>query len=422
MRVLIVGNGAREHTLARSAARAADVSDVLIGPGNAGTARLGRNVPVDPVAPAAVAAVATEQRADLVIVGADDPLAAGVVDALQAAGVRAFGPTRAAAQIEWSKAWAKQFMGRHGIPTARYEIFDDARAAHAYVETQPQRLVVKADGLARGKGVIVCDSHGEAHEALAEIMERRIFGASGDVVVIEERIEGPEASVFALCDGQTALAFGAARDHKRIFAGERGPNTGGMGAYTPTRLVPPDVLDDVMARIVRPTTDGLAAEGRPFVGFLYTGLMFTERGPQVIEFNARFGDPEAQAVLPLLESDLVELIEAAIDGQLHRAQPRWNDGAACAVCLASGGYPGAVRDGVPVYGLDTLPADSLVFHAGTVERDGRIFTAGGRVLTVVGLGPTLADARRRAYGDVERVRFEGMQYRRDVGASEARDG
>jgi phosphoribosylamine--glycine ligase len=255
--------------------------------------------------------------------------------------------------------------------------------------------------------------------AIDDAIERRIFGAAGDQVVIEACLEGEEASVFALCDGASALPFGAACDYKRIFDGDRGPNTGGMGAYTPTRLVPDGVMADIMRRIIEPAVAGLAAEGRPFVGFLFAGLMFTSDGPQVIEFNARFGDPEAQAILPLLETDLVEVMQAALDGRLAGPSVRWRGSAACAVCLASPGYPGPVRDGLPVEGLDALPSDMLVFHAGTLERGGQVVTNGGRVVTVVGLGPTLAAARDRAYGGAERVRFDGRQYRRDIGAREA---
>ena len=421
MKVLVIGTGAREHALAWSAARSPSVSDVLVAPGNGGTGRAFRNVAVDHMNMDALAATAREHRPDLVIVGEDDPLAAGAVDALQAAGFRTFGPTKAAAQIEASKAWSKSFMRRHDIPTAPFETFDDAAAAHRFVDARPdgwERVVVKADGLARGKGVIVCDSDDEAHSAVETIMEARVFGASGDTVVVERRIEGPEASVFALCDGETVLPMGAARDHKRIFDGDRGPNTGGMGAYSPTSLVPPDVLSDVMRRIVRPAVRGLAAEGRPFTGFLYAGLMFTEHGPQVIEFNARFGDPEAQAIFPLLESDLVELVEAALDRRLAGTSLRWHDGAACAVCVASEGYPGQVRDGFPIRGLDDVDPEAIVFFAGAAERDGQIVTKGGRVLTVAGRGATLAAAREHAYANVRKVAFPGMQYRRDIGAME----
>ena len=433
VRVLVVGSGAREHALAWAAARSADVSEVLVAPGNGGTAQQFRNVSVDPLDIPALVAVAREHRPDLVIVGADDPLAAGAIDALEAADFLAFGPTKAAAQIEWSKVWAKQFMHRHGIPTAPFEVFDDPAAAHRFVDDKPaewEQLVVKADGLARGKGVLVCDDDDEAHAAISSIMERRIFGGSGNQVVIEQRVSGPEASVFALCDGETAVPMGVARDHKRAFDGDRGPNTGGMGAYSPTSLVPPATLKRVMQRIVRPAVHGLAHEGRPFTGFLYAGLMFTDQGPQVIEFNARFGDPEAQAILPLLESDLVDLAQRALDRRLEGVSLRWRDGAACAVCLASAGYPDTVRDGYPIHGL-AAPGedgeggqgshgggDTLVFHAGTVVREGEIITKGGRVLTVTGRGQTLAAARAAAYDRVGSISFEGMQYRRDIGARE----
>ncbi len=415
MKVLVVGSGAREHALAWAAARSPVVSSVVLAPGNGGTAP---NVAVDPMNGAAVVAAAREARADLVIVGPDDPLAAGVVDALQASGIRAFGPTAAAAQIEASKVWSKDFMRRYGIPTAPHESFDDLRAAHAFIDRQAGPLVVKADGLTRGKGVIVCDTSDEAHQALDQVMEQRAFGAGGARVVIEQRLSGEEASVFALCDGETALPFEAGRDHKRIFDGDRGPNTGGMGAYSPTRLVPPDVLDDVMERIVRPTIRGLAAEGRPFTGFLYAGLMFTADGPQVIEFNARMGDPEAQVILPRLESDLVEAIQAAVDGKLAGVRLRWSQRHACGVCLASAGYPETVRDGVPIVGLDRLPPGALVFHAGSERRGDRVFSKGGRVLTVVGQADSLVEARAGAYRLAEQISFEGAHYRKDIGARE----
>jgi phosphoribosylamine--glycine ligase len=430
MRVLIAGSGAREHALAWCAARSTGVEEVLVAPGNAGTARQARNVPLDPLDGPAFAAGARAEAVDLAIVSADDPLAAGLVDALDRAGVRAFGPTQAAAQIEASKVWSKQFMARHGIPTAPFEVFDEARAAHRFVDSRPaswERIVVKADGLARGKGSIVCDSDSEAHDAIEAIMERRIFGAAGERVVIERRLTGEEASVFAICDGETALPMGTARDHKRAYDGDRGPNTGGMGAYSPTRLVPPAVLEDVLRTIIRPAVAGMAAEGRPFCGFLYAGLMFTTEGPQVIEFNARFGDPEAQAILPLLESDLIEVIERALDHRLEGFTLRWQPAHSCAVCLASAGYPDTPRDGVPVTGLeeaerasaaDPASGSVLVFHAGTVERGGRLVTKGGRILTVVGLGPTLNAARERAYARIARIHFEGMHYRRDIGAKE----
>jgi phosphoribosylamine--glycine ligase len=421
MKVLVVGSGGREHTLAWCAARSPRVDTVVTAPGNGGTAALGENIPLDPLDLPALVEVARRVAPDLAIVGADDPLAAGAIDALQGAGVLAFGPTKQAAEIESSKVWSKGFMRRHGVPTSSFEVFDDPRAAHRFLDSNPWegRLVVKADGLTRGKGVIVPDSLAAAHTALAAVMEQQAYGPGGSRVVIERRLEGPEASVFALCDGETAIPFGVARDHKRIFDGDRGPNTGGMGAYSPTRLVPPALRDEVMARIVRSTVAGLAAEGRPFRGFLYAGIMLTAEGPQVIEFNARYGDPEAQAVLPLLESDLIELLLRAVEGRLGGARPEWKEQAACAVCLASEGYPDTVRDGVPLTGLEDVDPGVYLFHAGTVRQDGALLTSGGRILTVTGMGPDLTAARRAAYTNAERVRFQGMQYRRDIGAQEA---
>ncbi len=423
MKVMVVGGGGREHALAWSALRSPRVGAVIMAPGNAGTAALGTNVAIDPLDLPALAAAAVRHDVDLAIVGPDDPLAAGAVDALTAAGMRAFGPTRAAAQIEASKAWSKEFMRRHNIPTAPFEVFDAPGPAHRFVDARPWdgQMVVKADGLARGKGVVVCDTPDDAHRAVAAMMEEAVFGAAGRRVVIEQRLQGPEASVFALCDGQTAVAMGAARDHKRIAEGDRGPNTGGMGAYSPTRLVPPAVLEEVMARAIRPALAGMAAEGRPFTGFLFAGLLLTADGLSVLEFNARFGDPEAQAILPLLETDLIELVELAIDGRLAGVVSRWRAGAACAVCLAAAGYPGPVHDGARITGLDAIGPDALVFHSGTVRRDEAIVTQGGRILTVVGLGSDLSAARHAAYENVGRIDFEGLQYRRDIGAGEAQE-
>lgn len=430
MKLLIVGGGAREHALAWAAARSARRPELLIAPGNAGTEALGQNVPVDPMDLPALVAAAIEHEVDLAIVGPDDPLAAGVVDALQAAGVRTFGPTKAAAQIEASKAWSKQFMARHGIPTASFEVFDNPKDAHRLIDERPaswERVVVKADGLARGKGVIVCDSDAEAHAAVDSMMERRAFGTAGERIVIERCMSGDEASIFAICDGKTALPMGTARDHKRIFEGDRGPNTGGMGAYSPTRLVTPVLLEEVMRTIVQPVVDGLAAGGRPFTGFLYTGIMLADEGPQVIEFNARFGDPEAQVLLPRLDGDLAELLRAAACGDLTGTTIGVREEAAVTVVLASGGYPGTSTSGCAIHGIETAralvrPAGGEVFHASTGLLHGRLETAGGRVLAVTALGLGVPEARRLAYEASATIVFEGRQQRSDIAALSGRAG
>jgi phosphoribosylamine--glycine ligase len=421
MKVVVAGSGAREHAIAWKVSQSTLVSELIAAPGNPGMETLGRTVAQDPLDGAAFARWARATGADLVIVGPDDPIAMGLIDACEAAGVPAFGPTAAAAQIEASKVFAKDLMSQHGIPTAPYRVFDQAGAAHRYLDA-PGRdypVVVKADGLARGKGAIVAADRAEAHAAVAAMLETRVFGAAGDRILIEECLVGPEASVFAICDGERAWPCGAARDYKRIGEGDRGPNTGGMGAYAPTNLVPPAVLEDVRQRILQPTVEALAAAGRPYRGVLYAGLMFTADGPQVIEFNARWGDPEAQVLLPLLKSDFVEIALAALAGRLDTVPIEWHDGAACGVALASAGYPDAVRDGELVSGLDSWGDEALLFHAGTTTTaDGAISTAGGRVFTVVGTGPTLAAARDVAYRNVERVQFAGRYYRRDIGARE----
>ncbi|MAG34957.1 MAG: phosphoribosylamine--glycine ligase [Dehalococcoidia bacterium] len=421
MKVVVAGSGAREHAITWKVSQSELVSELISAPGNPGMAAQSRVEAYDPLGIQAFAAWAHKEMADLVIVGSDDPIAAGLVDACEAVGVRAFGPSAAAARIEASKVFAKDLLSQHGIPTGPYKVFDQASAAHRYLDA-PGRdypVVVKADGLARGKGAIVSADSTEAHAAVAAMLEERAFGGAGDRILIEECLVGPEASVFAICDGEQARPFGAARDYKRIFDGDRGPNTGGMGAYSPTNLVPPAVLEDVRQRILQPTIEGLAAAGHPYRGVLYAGLMFTADGPQVIEFNARLGDPEAQVLLPLLKSDFVEIALAALEGRLAAVPIEWHDGAACGVALASAGYPDAVRDGELVSGLDSLGDDALLFHAGTaLEADGAIRTAGGRVFTVVGLGPTLATARDVAYRNVERVRFEGRYYRGDIAARE----
>jgi phosphoribosylamine--glycine ligase len=359
------------------------------------------------------------RQSQIVLVGPEAPLADGIVDRLSAQDVRMFGPTKAAAQLEWSKAFAKDFMRRHAIPTARHETFDDYSAAIKFVHRLPfgdPGCVIKASGLAAGKGVMVCDDLGEADVALARIMVEHEFGEAGSQVVIEERLSGPEVSLMAFCDGETVVPMLPAQDHKRVFDGDKGPNTGGMGAFCPSPLMTQGDIAHGVSRILKPTIDGMAREGHPYKGVLYAGLMLTSDGPKVLEFNCRFGDPETQVVLPMLKTDLAEIADACIDGQLHRTRLEWNDGACACVVLASGGYPGPYAAGLPIHGLGHLPADVTVFPAGVRHHGDQPVTAGGRVLGVTARGETLPDAVARAYAGVAAILFDGMHYRRDIGA------
>ncbi|MEI2688394.1 MAG: phosphoribosylamine--glycine ligase [Anaerolineae bacterium] len=420
--VLIIGRGGREHALAWKLAQSPAVQQVWVAPGNGGTALAGgkiANVDLQEHDFAGLIAFARQNHATLTIVGPEAPLAAGIVDAFQAAGLRCFGPSRAAAQIEASKAFAKDFMARHGIPTARHATFSDFDAALAHLRQVDYLVVLKASGLAAGKGVILPASLIEAEAALRQIMVGREFGAAGDEVVIEERLTGPEASLLAFSDGHSIALMPAAQDHKRVFDGDQGPNTGGMGAYAPTPLMTPALLEQVRRTVLQPAIDGLAAEGMPYVGVLYAGIMLTTDGPKTLEFNCRFGDPETQVILPLLETDLADVIEACLAGQLAELAVRWRAGAAATVVAASEGYPGSYPLGREIGGLagaEALPRVA-VFHAGTrLEADGRLLTDGGRVLAVTGVGDNLLAALAHAYGGIEHIYFQGMHYRRDIGA------
>jgi phosphoribosylamine--glycine ligase len=418
MKVLVIGSGGREHALVRALARGAHTA-ITCAPGNAGIARDARVVPIDAADVGALLALADRDQFDLTVVGPELPLDRGITDRFRRAGHRIFGPERAAAQLECSKAFAKAFMTRHGIPTARYRVCDSAEDAHRVIERGELGLpvVIKADGLAAGKGVVVAADRAEADAAVRAAMDERRFGDAGARIVLEECLSGPEVSFFALCDGRKAIPFGTAQDHKRVFDGDRGPNTGGMGAFAPSPLMDADLEAGVMREIVEAAVTGMLAEGHEYRGFLYAGLMLTCDGPKVIEFNVRFGDPEAQVVLPLVESDLPELLSAAADGALGAARVSLSTGVSVGVVLASGGYPGPVKAGLPIHGIDAateLPGVD-VFHAGTARRDDQVVTAGGRVLTVVGRGDTFDDAIARAYTGVARITFEGMQYRRDIG-------
>jgi phosphoribosylamine--glycine ligase len=423
-RVLVVGGGGREHALCWKLRQSPGCAALFCAPGNAGTAEVAETVPIGARETGRLADWAREQAIDLAVIGPDDPLADGIVDALRARGVRAFGPTRAAAEVESSKAWGKRLCREWDIPTAEFALFDDRAAAHAYVEARGGNLVVKADGLAVGKGVAVCPTADEAHAAVDRAMAERAFGAAGDRVVIEELVTGREVSVTAVCDGQTYRMLPFSCDHKAVFDGNRGPNTGGMGVYSPPAFVTPELAREIELRVVAPAVRGMARAGRPFVGFLYPGVFVTPGADgrpeiRVFEFNARLGDPEAQALLPRLDVDLLELLDRAADGRLSElpvelplASP-----ASCCVVVASAGYPGSHETGRPIEGIDRLDPDVLLFHAGTRRTERGFVTAGGRVAGLTALGATVAEARARAYRNVERLHFEGMHYRRDIAAA-----
>ena len=417
MKVLVIGSGGREHALAWKLAQSPRVTRVLVAPGNPGTARESRlqNVLVSAVADL-VELARTEQVA-FTVVGPEAPLAAGVVDAFRAAGLPIFGPTKAAAQLESSKDFAKQFLIRHHIPTAKYETFSDVAAAHAYIEREGAPIVIKADGLAAGKGVVVAMSADEAHAAIDMMLLDNRMGDAGARVVIEEFMEGEEASFIVMADGKHALALATSQDHKRLMDGDAGPNTGGMGAYSPAPVVTPDVHARVMREVINPTLAGMAAEGLPYTGFLYAGLMIDGEGrPRVVFFFCRPATPETQPIMMRLKSDLADLVDAAIAGKLDQIEADWDRRFALGVVLAAAGYPDSPRKGDTITGLPTTESeDAHVFHAGTAEQDGQVVTAGGRVLCVTALGDNVRSAQRRAYELADNITFDGRQYRRDIG-------
>ncbi|MCK9485629.1 MAG: phosphoribosylamine--glycine ligase [Dehalococcoidia bacterium] len=421
MNVLLLGSGGREHAIAWRISQSPRLAKLWIAPGNAGTAALGENVSdVAPTDPEAVRALAERVRADLVVVSSDDPLAAGVVDAVTAAGIPAFGSTRAAAEIEWSKAFANDLMARAGIPTSSGRVFEDADEATEYVRQVDGPVVVKADGLALGKGVTVCDDATQAVAAIDAAMRDGAFGASGSRVVIEERMYGRETGGHAFSDGVTVRHMPFSCDHKRIFDGDRGPNTGGMGVYSPPAWLTPHHAEAIRTSISERAIQAMAEMGRPFAGVLYPGVMVTESGPRVFEINARFGDPEAQVLLPKLRTDLLEILDACAHQRLADVPVEWDDRATVGVVLASEGYPGPVQTGRLIEGIGDVDDDVQVFIAGAKRVDGRLLTSGGRVLCVVAQGETMEDAQAQAYDNVARIRFEGAQYRRDIGDTYAR--
>jgi len=418
MKVLIVGGGGREHALAWKCAQSPRVRRVFVAPGNAGTAREPkvRNVAIGAEDIPALVAFARRQQVELTIIGPEAPLVVGIVDAFERAGLKCFGPRANAAILEASKAFTKDFFKRHGIPTARYENFTDLAAAETYIKAHPLPIVVKASGLAAGKGVIIAQTHDEALAAARDMLAGNVFGAAGSEIVVEEFLVGEEASFIVMTDGRTILPFASAQDHKAVNDGDQGPNTGGMGAYSPAPIVDRALHERVIREVIRPTLAGMAAEGRPYLGFLYAGLMVAPDGtPKVLEYNCRFGDPETQPIMMRLRSDLPEACLAVLNGQAHRVKLDFDPRATVGVVLAAGGYPGDYAKGHEIEGLDDDLPDTRVFHAGTALADGKVVTSGGRVLCVVGVGDTVRDAQAKAYARIDRIRWQDMHCRRDIG-------
>ncbi len=418
MKVLVIGGGGREHALAWKAARSPDVDEVLVAPGNAGTATEPglRNVEVGDTDIDGLVALARDEAVGLVMVGPETPLAAGVTDRMREAGIPCFGPTAAAARLEASKAYAKEFLNRYSIPTAAWNVFTESSPALDFCRQTGFPVVIKADGLAAGKGVVIAENESEARTALEGMLSGNAFGDAGSRVVVEEFLIGEEASFIVMVDGTNILPLASSQDHKRRDAGDEGPNTGGMGAYSPAPVVDGAATEEIMERVIGPTVEGMKAEGHPFTGFLYAGLMMTTEGPKVLEFNVRFGDPETQPVMMRLRSDLVALCRAALDGRLDECRVDWDPACALGVVVASGGYPGKYRKGLPITGLDgDFPEHVKIFHAGTRLEGNQVVTSGGRVLCVTALGDTITRAQREAYLATARIGFEGAYWREDIG-------
>jgi len=415
VKVLVVGSGGREHTISWALNKSPLISKVYCAPGNAGIANVAQLVDIGVFEFKKLVQFVKNEEIDFVFVGPDDPLAQGIVDEFEAAGIKAFGPNKAAAEIEGSKIFMKNLLRKYNIPTAKYETFTNYDAALSYLRAQDIPIVIKADGLAAGKGVTVAYTLAEAEEALKSIMVDKVFGEAGNQVVIEQFLEGQEMSILAFVDGETVVPMVPAQDHKAIFDGDKGPNTGGMGTYTPLPHIDQAIIDEAIVSIIEPTAKAMVSEGRPFRGVLFAGLMITKDGPKTIEFNARMGDPETQVVLPRLKTDLAEIVLAALNGKLADVKVEWDDEAAVCVVLASEGYPASYPKGKEITGLSEAEAlGALIFHAGTAEKDGKIVTNGGRVLGVVGRGKDIASARAHAYEAVKHIHFDGMQNRTDI--------
>ncbi len=417
MKVLVVGGGGREHTIVWKLSQSPKVDKIYCAPGNAGIAQLAECVPIKATDIDGVVNFAEENKIDLTVVAPDDPLVLGMVDALEAKGLRAFGPRANAAIIEGSKVFSKELMKKYGIPTARYEVFDNADNAIEYLKTAPMPSVIKAEGLALGKGVIIAKTYDEAEKAVHDMMEDKVFGNAGNRIVIEEFLQGPEISVLAFTDGKTMRPMVSAQDHKRAYDNDEGLNTGGMGTFSPSRIYDDAMAKECMDNIFLPTMNAMNAEGRTFKGVLYFGLMATKDGVKVIEYNCRFGDPETQVVLPRLQGDLFDIFNAVIDEKLDEAQYSWRDGGCVCVVAASGGYPVKYEKGYEISGIEDAEAmdDVVVFHAGTALKDGKFVTAGGRVLGVTAVADSLDDAIKLAYKGIEKINFNKMHYRKDIG-------
>ncbi|MFC2003312.1 phosphoribosylamine--glycine ligase [Chloroflexota bacterium] len=416
MKILVVGGGAREHTIVWKLAQSPKVKEIYVAPGNAGTAQIARNLNIKADDIERLAKTTQEKGVELVVVGPESPLADGIVDHFQGTGIPIFGATKAATEIESSKVFAKELMQKYNIPCARSTSFSNYTQAREYLQQQTPPIEVKADGLAAGKGVIVADSIPQALEALENIMKSRIFGAAGDRVIIEECLSGVEMSAFAFSDGRNVIPMVPACDYKPVYDGNQGPNTGGMGSYSPPHFYNSALSKTVMETIMVPTVQTMAQEKRPYRGVLYGGLMITTKEPKVLEFNARFGDPETQVTLPRLKTDLVDVILAVINGNLNQIDVQWSEDACVGVVMASGGYPGSYKTGFPITGLDKLDKDILAFHAGTEigSEPGQVLTSGGRVLTIAAMGKTIAEAREKVYHNIPRINFEGCHYRKDI--------
>jgi phosphoribosylamine--glycine ligase len=417
MKILVIGGGGREHALVWKFAQSPRVAKIFAAPGNAGTASMAENVAIDAEDVDALLEFAVKEAIDLTVVGPEAPLVLGIVDMFKQKGLRVFGPSKEAAQLEGSKSYSKQAMDRFGVATAAYGEFTDAAAAKEYIRSKGVPIVVKADGLAAGKGVIVAHKLSEALAAVDQIMEAREFGAAGDLLVVEEFLEGEEASFLAFCDGKTVVPMDSSQDHKPIFDGDKGPNTGGMGAYSPAPVVTDELYERAMSEVMVPMVEGMAREGNPYVGILYAGLMIKDNRITVLEFNCRFGDPECQPILMRLKSDLVDVLEAGVDGKLDTIELSWDERATVCIVMASEGYPGSYPKGVEILGLEEAAKldDVFVFHAGTKMNDGKVVTSGGRVLGVTALGDGVEDAINRSYEAVKKICWPGVQFRTDIG-------